>query len=270
MGRPNDPPTQRRHRQRRNTEWTTNEEPRTPTGHKWPVIVAAIAAPVAISLILVAFRDQLHAGSASLVLVLVVLAAALAGGRTPGLVAAASSAFCFDFFFTKPYYSLAIANRDDVETTVVLFIVGLAVGELVVRSRRVAALAESHERAAEYLRASAALAAGGAPKGYLIQAVQRELVALLGAKSASFEPPPLIGSLPALQHGRVSIPTAEDAFPLDVYDGHLVEIAVFGRGTLQGRFVVELPAGGSGLSIDPERRSQALALADQLGAALAG
>ena len=98
-------------------------------------------------------------------LVLVVLGAALLGGRTSGLIAAASSAICFDFFFTKPYYSLSIANRDDVETTIVLLIVGLAVGELVVRSRRYAAQAELHERAVEYLRASAALAAGGAPEG---------------------------------------------------------------------------------------------------------
>jgi hypothetical protein len=130
--------------------------------------------------------------------------------------------------------------------------------------------AEAQERANAYLRASAALAAGGAPKGYLIEAVRRELVALLGAKSATFEPAPLIGSLPALQHGRMAIPTAEDAFPLDASKGRLVEISVFGRGTLQGRFVVELPDGVSGLTIDPDRRAQALALADQLGAALAG
>ncbi len=229
----------------------------------------AVFAPVGVALVMLAFRDQLHASSASLVLVLIVLGAALVGGRTPGLVCAASSAICFDFFFTKPYYSFVIANRDDVETTIVLFVVGLAVGELVVRSRRYAAQAEAHERAAQYLRASAALTAGGAPKGFLIQAVQRELVALLGAKSASFERPPLIGSFPALHHDRVSIPTATDAFPVHEHAAQLVEIAVYGHGVLQGRFVLELPRSMSGLAADTERRAQALALADQLGAALA-
>ncbi len=238
------------------------------SARRWAIAAAALA-PVAVSLVLVTVRDQLHPANASLVLVLVVLGAALVGGRTTGLVAAASSAVCFDFFFTKPYYSFAIANRDDVETTVVLFVVGLAVGELVVRSRAHAARAEQQERAAEYLRASAALAAGGAPKGYLIQAVQRELVALLGAKSATFEHAPLIGSFPALQHDRVSIPTAADAFPVTERESKLVEIAVHGHGQLQGRFVIELPAGGSSLTIDSGRRAQALALADQLGAALA-
>ena len=94
-------------------------------------------------------------------------------------------------------------------------------------------------------------------------------MALLGAKSASFERPPLIGSFPALHHDRVSIPTATDAFPVGGHDAHLVEVAVYGHGTLQGRFVLELPDGMSGLAIDAERRAQALALADQLGAALA-
>jgi len=224
---------------------------------------------VVVSLGLVLVRDQIHASNASLVLVLVVLAGALIGGRRTGLVAAASSAVCFDFFFTKPYYSFAIANRDDVETTVVLLVVGLAVGELVVRSRAHAARADAQQRAADSLRASAALAAGGAPKGFLIQAVRRELMTLLGATSVAFEPPPLIGHFPSLQHDRVSIPTGADAFPVDPRDRRLVEITVHGHGVLQGRFVVELPPSATSLTIDAERRAQALALVDQLGAALA-
>ena len=93
---------------------------RAPMTGKRLAVSAAIGAPLAVSLILLTVRDQLHAANASLVLVLVVLGAALLGGRTSGLIAAASSAICFDFFFTKPYYSLSIANRDDVETTIVL------------------------------------------------------------------------------------------------------------------------------------------------------
>ena len=72
----------------------------------------------------------------SLVLVLVVVVAAVLGGRVGGAVAALVSMASFDFFFTRPYYSFTINSRDDVETAVLLLVVGLIVGELVVRTRR--------------------------------------------------------------------------------------------------------------------------------------
>ena len=67
----------------------------------------------------------------------------------------------FDFFFTRPYNSFTINSRDDLETAVLLLVVGLVVGELVVRTRR------SERRAAEsraevvHVRRLSELAAGG-------------------------------------------------------------------------------------------------------------
>ena len=58
--------------------------------------------------------------------------AAGSGASVAALVSVAS----FDFFFTRPYYSFSINARDDVETAVLLLVVGLVVGELVVRTRR--------------------------------------------------------------------------------------------------------------------------------------
>ena len=78
----------------------------------------------------------------ALVLVLVVVLAAVGGGRTAGAVAAVSAALSFNFFHTVPYLTLEIDSADDVETTLLLLAVGLAVGQLAsyrrhpVRARR--------------------------------------------------------------------------------------------------------------------------------------
>ncbi len=60
---------------------------------------------------LVALRDDLHAPDAALVLVLVVLGAAIVGGRGLEVLAAIVSAASFDFFCTRPYSSFTIAHR---------------------------------------------------------------------------------------------------------------------------------------------------------------
>ena len=112
----------------------TNQEPEQGFG---PAVVAvAILAPLAVSGVLLVFRDQLFTPNAALVLVLAVLAAAVIGGRWGGALSALVAALCFDFFFTRPYYSFTINRRHDVETTLILLVVGLVVGEIVTRARR--------------------------------------------------------------------------------------------------------------------------------------
>src|SRR5262249_62389092 len=90
----------------------------------------------------------------------VVLASAVVGGRWGGATSAVVSALCFDFFFTRPYYSFTINSRDDIETTIVLLVVGLAVGELVVRARRHRQVASASRREGEQVRRVAAVGAG--------------------------------------------------------------------------------------------------------------
>ncbi len=136
----------------------------------------------------------------ALVLVLVVLAAAILGGRWGGAASAIVSALCFDFFFTRPYYSFTINNRDDIETTIVLLIVGLAVGELVVRTRRSRQVAQASRREVEQVRRVSALGAGGEAAGKLIQIMQRELVEALGVASAALRA--------AALHDRAAAPRA--------------------------------------------------------------
>ena len=63
---------------------------------------------------------------------LVVVAVAMNGCR----LAALSAAVWFDFFLTRPYEHFSITRRADIETTVLLLVIGVAVTELAVWARR--------------------------------------------------------------------------------------------------------------------------------------
>lgn len=231
--------------------------------------VVALAGPVVVSLALIPVRDEIRTSNESLVLVVVVVIAAVLGGRIGGAVAALTSFVAFDFFFTRPYGSLTINSRDDIETAVLLLIVGLVVGEVVVRARR------SHTHAAESraevvrVRRLSELAAGGEPAGRLIGIVQGELVSLLHVRRCRFEAQPFREHLPELTHQGVRIPPTD--IPELAWTAGRVSLPVYGSGRPVGRFLLDLDVehGETGIELPPEDRALALALADQLGTVLA-
>jgi hypothetical protein len=226
----------------------------------------AVLGPIAVASALLPVRGDIQASNVALVLVLAVLVAAVIGGRAGGAIAALVAAVSFDFLFTRPYYSFSINSDDDIQTVVLLLAVGLAVGEIVVRSRRSRAVALRRGREAEYLRHVAELAAGGESPGRLVTVVQNELTALLDLKSVRFERPPFKTSLPQLRHRGIRIDAGvPDSGGLDSQ----LELPVRGGGRVLGRFVLTMPEDGTGLSLPAANRTFAAALADQLGAALA-
>jgi hypothetical protein len=231
--------------------------------------VVAIAGPPALSGVMVAFRNDFRDVNAALVLVLVVLAAALLGGRRGGFVAALFAAGSFDFFFTRPFYSFSINSRDDLETTLVLLVVGLVVGELVVRMRRSVLQAEASRLEVRRVRRVAEISAGGGAAGRLVDIVRTEVVELLGARGARFERPPFRTALPRLGHGSVTLPADESVSRLPVGPRNEVELAVYGHGRPVGRLVLVFPVDMTGVTIPPEDRALAVSLVDQLGVALA-
>jgi hypothetical protein len=228
--------------------------------------VVALAGPVVVSAALVPLRDNIRTSNVSLVLVLVVVVAALVGGRVGGAVAALVSFASFDFFFTRPYYSFTINARDDIETAVLLLVVGLVVGELVVRNRRSESRAAESRAEVVRVRRLSELAAGGEPAGRLIGIVQGELVTLLPVRGGAFEPVPFRSELPELTHQGVRIPGSADA---EVPEIGTVALPVYGGGRPLGRFVLELEHGTTGIQLPAEDRALAVALADQLGTVLA-
>jgi K+-sensing histidine kinase KdpD len=85
---------------------------------------------------LVGVRSLLDNTSIALVLVLVIVFAASVGGRPAGFLTALAAGVAFDFFHTEPYGRLAVDSAHDVETIVLLVLVGIAAGEISLRARR--------------------------------------------------------------------------------------------------------------------------------------
>ncbi len=227
----------------------------------------ALAGPVVVSAALIPLRSEIRASNASLVLVLVVVLAAVLGGRVGGATAAVMSALSFDFFLTRPYYSFTIDARDDIETAVLLLVVGLVVGELVVRTRRSQTQAAVSRAEVVRVRRLSELAAGGEPAGRLIGIVQGEITTLLDVHDSRFEPLPFRGDYPEITHQGVRIPGTER--PATALSDGLVSLPVYGAGRPVGRFVLQLGPGATGIEIPSEDRALAVALTDQLGTVLA-
>jgi len=101
--------------------------------------------------------------------------------RLAGVLCALSAGVWFDFFLTEPYNRFTINDRADVETTVLLLLVGVAVTELCAWGRRQAALAS---RQAGYLAgiyaAAEAVATTESSPSALMEKVAAELTTLLG------------------------------------------------------------------------------------------
>jgi hypothetical protein len=224
-------------------------------------------APIAVAAVLVGARGHIQNANVALILVVVVVGAAAIGGRVAGVCAAAVSAVSFDFFHTEPYLRLTIASADDVETTVLLLVVGLLVGHLAAGAMRAAASAAESLVEIRRIHRVAELAARGEEPAEVIEAAQAELTNLLTLSSCRFEAQPILTLLPRLErNGQLDNKVwryRNGGFELPAGG---VELPVYGRGQQLGRFVLE-PTAGVGVSL--EQRVVAVAIADQVGAALA-
>ena len=150
-------------------------------------LLAALVAPSGAGCCPGAVPGPLADTDAALAMLLVVVAVAANGYRPAGILAALSAAVWFDFFLTQPYERFTITRRTDLETTVLLLVIGVAVTEISVWGRRQHAAAS---RRAGYIdgiySAAHAVAAGGSPSA-LIDQVTGQLTQLLTLRSCRFQ-----------------------------------------------------------------------------------
>jgi K+-sensing histidine kinase KdpD len=234
---------------------------------RWALLFAVVG-PAAVAWALSVFRDEVSAANAVLVLVVVVVAVAAQGSRLAGVLAALSAGVWFEFFFTQPYSSFAIADQDDVETFVLLLVVGVAVTELALWGRRHHATAVRDAGYLEGLRTAADLTAIGSSQSQQVRNAERQLTQVLHLRSCRFQPGVAGLGQPArlLRDGRV----AHGVIMWDAERGDLpgdvdIELLVESGGTVLGRFLMQPVPGAPVAGSD---REQAVAIADQLGAAL--
>jgi hypothetical protein len=249
---------------------TRDGQPRWKPDDRLQAVGLAVAGfgPMLVAGIFVPLRTHTEVSSnIALVFVIVVVLAAAEGGRVSGAIAAVISTMFYDFFFTRPYQSLKIDRAEDIITTVLLLIIGLLVAELMGVAQRGRARAELNRDNEQRVHRVAAMAAAGASIDELVPAVESELTDLLGLRECHFEAVPVAAQLPqlsrtgAIDGGRRRWVGRELSLPAEG-----AEIPVVGRGRELGRLVL-VPDWDVGVSI--EERAVAVAIADQLGAALA-
>ncbi len=230
-------------------------------------LCAAVLLPLALSGILVPFRSTFAPTASALVFVAMIVAVAVVGNRTAGILATVSSTLWFDFFLTRPYERLAIADRADVETAVTLFIVGVVVTELAARSRHHHCVAAEEADLIGMLYQFSELVAAGPPDSAVIARAREELIALLGLRDCRFEHGDSRRPRLVMEHdARVFLGGTLWAVEDVGLPGPEIELLVHQRGRAVGRFVLTPTPG---LPVPYQRRLVAVALTDQVGTALA-
>lgn len=229
-------------------------------------LAAAVLVPAAVALALVPFRTELSLTNAALILVVTVVAVAANGNRTAGALAALSSAAWFDFFLTRPYQQFTITDGDDIETAVLLLVVGLLVSQLAARVRRlhVVTVTDAGHLARIHETARLAGAPGGSAEA-VVDHVKRQLTELLQLRGCRFQYGSLLGRPPRLeQDGSVSEGGGMRDVEREGWPAEEVELRVTADGHYVGRFMLQPTPG----AVPPlPARLVAVTLAGQAGAA---
>jgi hypothetical protein len=238
-----------------------------PPAHGWPIWVIAVCAPVVTALALIVGRGHLSATDNALILVVVTVAVASWGNRAAAAVAALVSAGSFDFFLTRPYESFRIGSQADLTTELLFVVVGLLVGELAVRGRRYRTEADEGRHGLDRIHGVGEQIAQGENPEFVLMNVATQLRELLDLQDCRFVREAPSGKGAWIQtDGTVRLnpirwPVSSAGLPTT----H-VELPVRGGGDVLGTFILTpTPA----QPISHERCVVAVALADQLGAALA-
>jgi K+-sensing histidine kinase KdpD len=232
-------------------------------------VLAALAVPLGLAAVLVPFRASVPNTDGALALLLVVVAVAANGYRPAGILAAVSAAAWFDFFLTRPYEAFDITGRTDLETTVLLLVIGVAITEIAVWGRREHATASRRAGYLAGLGAAAQAVAAGSSLSTLIDQVTSQLTQLLSLQACRFQQGVAGLGRPARLQPDGTVTAGQRSWDVDLDGlpaGMDTELLVEGGGLFQGRFLMTpLP----GARPTAEQRQLAIAFADQVGAALA-
>ena len=207
-------------------------------------VAAGLVGPLIVSVALTPFRGGMSNTNVALILVVVVVAVAANGHRAAGAIAALSAAVWFDFLFTEPYQRFTITTRADVETTVLLLVVGVAVAQLAARARRLHVVAITDAGYLAQIHDTAELARSGASARVVVDRVKVELTELLQLRECRFEYGSLLGHPPRLERDGAVV---WDRRHWDVDRSGLpdeeVELRTFHNGHYYGRFMLRAPRG---------------------------
>jgi Domain of unknown function (DUF4118) len=242
----------------------------TPAGRWWlrraAVVVAAAALPLGAAIALVPFRGDVPNATVALILAALVTVLAATTDRVAAAAAGLSAALSFDTFHTRPYGSLTIDRAQDVETTVLLLVVAMTVGQLAARSHR-------HQREAIVsalnlgrVHAVAEMVAAGASPHDVVRTVEAELKAVLRLRDCWYDPAFADTPTPFIErNGAVSWGAIRWGFATIGLPTTEVSLVVEHDARPLGRFVL---VADPGVRVTEDELMTAVALADQAGSSL--
>jgi Domain of unknown function (DUF4118) len=226
----------------------------------------AFIGPVVLGAALYPTRGHIVPANLALIFVVFTVATSSLGIRGAAGIAAVASGLSFDYFCTVPYLTLRMSRPSDITTTVLLLVVGLAVGQVAVSARRAR---EEADAGADRLRRIHALSehiASGSDISFIVAAVARELRDLLALRDCRFTRG-RVGQAGARIQGDGSVSIGSHLWKVEQLGlpTRRVLLPVRNRSQVLGSFILTpTPA----LPIQRDRCLTAVALADELGAAL--
>jgi K+-sensing histidine kinase KdpD len=229
--------------------------------------LAGTFAAIGVGGLLVPVRDVIGNTNAALVLVVVIVASAALGGRLAGAMTAAAACLSFNFFHTRPLYTLRVHSDNDIWTIVLLFVIGLAVGEVAVFARTNRTNAIIDRSGLSHLEAIGAMVAEDQPPSAVWPTVRAALLDQLKLADATLESDDHPASpITVLQrNGHIDITVmywTREGMELP-RDGVALPVRA---GTRSYGRIVLAPTPGRGTTID--QRRVAVALADLLAVTL--
>ncbi len=154
--------------------------------HRSLVLALAAGLPLVWCSVAAQLRGDVTAATAALVLVAIVVCAATTGDRVAGIVAAVSGGLWFDFFLTEPFHRFTIEDSDDLEVTLLLVLVGVAVTELAIWGGRQQAQASRRAGYLNGLMATSQIVSGQFSPRALADQVAAHIAELLEVDSCRF------------------------------------------------------------------------------------
>jgi two-component system sensor histidine kinase KdpD len=116
----------------------------------WQYLLSGILITLT-TLLFFALRDLLDTTLVALLYLIPIGMITTLGGFTPGIISALLSFFAFNYFFIKPYYTLAVHRPLDLVVLIIFLVVAVVLSQLVARAQAGLAAANAREREATQL-----------------------------------------------------------------------------------------------------------------------
>jgi hypothetical protein len=159
-----------------------------------------------------------------------------------------------------------MTDTDDIETAVLLLVVGLIVSQLAAHARRLEVVTVTDAEHLRRIHDTADPARTTSSADAVVEHVRRQLTELLGLRTCRFEYGTLMGRPPRLeQDGMVAVGRRRWDVDAAGWPEGDIELRAYGNGHYFGRFMMT-PGPGAVPSL--KARLVAVTLADQAGAAL--